>query len=216
VQRHDAIFVLSEDDVVPRRASLTPNARLPKRSAEALRPAVSGVGAKLARAVRRWRPWAIAAVLLYLLPLHALLLWRRIADLSLFETGVALRWGAAAALLVGAGLLHRAGISLWSGRRALTFWVLVLLLHASAAVPLVEEAALDLLASLPAEAFVLTAPLSLVLVASWLVLLALRAASERSRTRRRRWCEAPHSSALLLRGFHAPLFSRPPPSRFQS
>jgi hypothetical protein len=201
--------------VVPRRVSLTPKARQPGPAAKPLSSGGSGLRATLAWMVRRLRPWALAAFLLYLLPLHALLLWRRIADLSLFETGVALRWGAAAALLVGAGLLHRAGISLWSGRRALTFWVLVLLLHASAAVPLVEEAALDLLASLPAEAFVLTAPVSLALVASWLLLLALRAANDRHRARRPRGCEEPRSSALPLRGFHAPLLSRPPPSRFQ-
>ncbi len=61
---------------------------------------------------------------------HGGLLWQRLLDGSLFEPVVAARWGATGLLLAWLVVLRRAGVSLWRGERARTFWALVLLLHA--------------------------------------------------------------------------------------
>jgi hypothetical protein len=70
-----------------------------------------------------------------LVVLHASILWDRVAQGRLSDPGVALRWLAAAALTVALLVLRRRGVSLFWGRRALVFWLLVLLLHAGASVP---------------------------------------------------------------------------------
>ena len=71
-----------------------------------------------------------ASLLAGLVLFHGYLLWQRIASTTLLEPMVALRWGAAALLLVGFAYLQRSGISLIRGHRALVLWLLVLLLHA--------------------------------------------------------------------------------------
>lgn len=70
---------------------------------------------------------ATAVVLLAVF--HAVLLWERLWDLSIFRPDVALRWGSAGALLGGALWLRSRGVSLLRGRNAGVFWMLVLLLH---------------------------------------------------------------------------------------
>ncbi len=67
--------------------------------------------------------------------LHVSILWDRVAQGRLSEPGVALRWLAAVLLVVALQALRRRGVSLLWGRRALVFWLLVLLLHAGTAVP---------------------------------------------------------------------------------
>ncbi len=62
---------------------------------------------------------------------HGFLLWDRIASLTLLDPVIALRWGAAAALVLGLVRLQRAGVPLLSGRKALVVWSLVALLHAT-------------------------------------------------------------------------------------
>jgi hypothetical protein len=76
----------------------------------------------------------LAAVAL-LVVLHALILWDRAVQGRLSDPGVALRWLGAAALTIALLALRRRGVSLFWGRRALVFWLLVLLLHAGASVP---------------------------------------------------------------------------------
>ena len=63
---------------------------------------------------------------------HSWLLWLRLSSGRPPAPGVALRWTAALGLLAGLIWLRRRGGSLLRGRRAAVFWLLVLLLHASA------------------------------------------------------------------------------------
>ena len=70
-----------------------------------------------------------------LVPLHVALLWDRFSHGRLSDPEVALRWLGAAVLTVAVLALRRLGIPLLWGRRALVFWLLVLLLHAGAAAP---------------------------------------------------------------------------------
>lgn len=83
-------------------------------------------------------PSVIAAAIL--VAYHLVLLWQRLVDLSLLQPVVALRWIVTVALLVGLRRMHAAGLPLIWGRRALAFWLLVLLLHVSFLGPLSEEA----------------------------------------------------------------------------
>ncbi len=83
-------------------------------------------------------PSVIAAAIL--VAYHLVLLWQRLADQSLLQPAVALRWIATVALLIGLRRMHAAGLPLIWGRRALAFWLLVLLLHVSFLGPLSEEA----------------------------------------------------------------------------
>ena len=67
----------------------------------------------------------------FLIAFHAVLLWERLADSTLFEPVPAIRWLATVALIALLVRLHRKGVSLLRGRGALVLWLLVLLLHAS-------------------------------------------------------------------------------------
>jgi hypothetical protein len=60
---------------------------------------------------------------------HARLLWERLAAGQMLEPAVVFRWSGALALLVGLGLLRRAGVSLALDRRSLAVWLLIALLH---------------------------------------------------------------------------------------
>jgi len=66
-----------------------------------------------------------------LIAFHAVLLWQRVLDLSLFKPVPAIRWLATAALLIGLYRLRRRGVYLLRGRTAIVLWLLVLLLHVS-------------------------------------------------------------------------------------
>ncbi|MDH3254751.1 MAG: hypothetical protein OEM62_07160 [Acidobacteriota bacterium] len=66
---------------------------------------------------------------------HLQLLWGRVADGSVLDPGVAAEWAIGLILLLGLLRLHRSNASLFRGRGALTLWLLVLILHALAAVP---------------------------------------------------------------------------------
>lgn len=77
----------------------------------------------------------------FLIAFHAVLLWQRVLDLSLFKPVPAIRWLATAALLVGLYRLHRQGVSLVRGRSAVVLWLLVLVLHVSFWGPLTEPSA---------------------------------------------------------------------------
>src|SRR5512142_695866 len=75
----------------------------------------------------------VAVVSLVLL--HVSILWARVTQGRLAEPVIALRWGAAFVLLFALVALRRRGVPLLWGRRALVFWLLVLVLHAGMGVP---------------------------------------------------------------------------------
>ena len=62
---------------------------------------------------------------------HGVLLWDRIASLTLLDPAVALRWAGTLLLLLGLARMWRTGVPLFSGRQARVVWTLVALLHAS-------------------------------------------------------------------------------------
>ena len=101
-----------------------------------------------------------------LVAFHAWLLWVRAADGRLLEPAVAFRWTAGGALVLVIAALRRHRIQLLRGRRALVVWLLVALLHWSAAAPASEAGVVagswrmaDVLFVLPSSA----APIALVL-----------------------------------------------------
>ena len=69
---------------------------------------------------------AVASLVL----LHVSILWARVTQGRLGDPVIALRWGAALILLLAFAALRRRGVPLLWGRRALVFWLLVLVLHA--------------------------------------------------------------------------------------
>ncbi len=176
----------------------------------------------LARARRRLRrstprpllaviagPVLVALLVIY----HAVLLWQRVADLTLLEPVVAVRWLATIFLLLGLFRLRHRGVPLVWGRKALAFWLLVLLLHVSFYGPLAEgvEASTDiqragLMLALPATVIGVTlAAACLVLLAGFLGVPPARPASTFS------LLDAPGGPSLLA-GWTLQLASRPPPA----
>jgi hypothetical protein len=141
-----------------------------------------------------------------LVVLHASILWDRVEQGRLSDPGVALRWLGAAALTIALLALRRRGVSLLWGRRALVFWLLVLLLHAGAAVPQDPGTRLapeHLLFVVPAA--VGPAGLALVLVVT-LVCRALAGPTVSPAT------SVADGAAPLRGGFLPALASRPPPA----
>lgn len=154
-------------------------------------------------------PALVALVVLY----HAFLLWQRVVDLTLLEPMVAARWLATLVLLLALYRLHHRGVSLIWGRKALVFWLLVLLLHVSFYGPLAEgvEAGFDfqragLMLALPATVVVVSVVVfALVLLVKMLGLPATGPPHLSAPTVR------PSSPSLLV-GWTLQLASRPPPA----
>lgn len=86
---------------------------------------------RLARLTTSLRLGAAALLLVF----HAALFWTHLSGGRLFEPAVALRWGIGFLLLGLLAALRRVGVPVLYGRRALVVWVLVALLHVSAAMP---------------------------------------------------------------------------------
>ena len=133
---------------------------------------------------------------------HAALFWNHVGEGRLLDPAVAARWGMGALLLLAMVVLRRAGVPLLWGRRALVVWVLVALLHWTAA-PADDGGTLAhggavalLLVDVPAGASVAF------LVASLFLLLLLRARAAPRSTRA--LGVSPASAALR----HAPILSR--------
>ncbi len=101
---------------------------------------------------------------LYLVRFHVGLLWERLAGDGVFGPGAALRWSAALVLALGAAVAWRAGIPFWRGRPAIVFWLLVLLLHAGAMVPVAEQAS-EQLALLEEAGLLFAMPLAALVLA---------------------------------------------------
>ena len=144
-----------------------------------------------------------------LVAFHAALLAGRFADASIAHPEVLAQWVAAVLLGMGAVALRRKGSSLLSGRSALIFWLLLLLLHVGFGTGIAhtgEEigSSRDLLLLLPFATFTLAAATS---------------TSPRSGSRSRLW-ELPHE--LVANRLRFPLLAPCPaassagtgPSRF--
>lgn len=87
---------------------------------------------------RSGRPGSLASaaagwVIVALLVQHALLLLQRIAEGSLLDPSVLVRWIVGLILTIVMLALRRAGVSLVRGRRAAIFWLAVLFFHVVAA-----------------------------------------------------------------------------------
>jgi hypothetical protein len=156
----------------------------------------------------RWFVSALGLVaVVSLVFLHVSILWARITQGRLGEPLIALRWGAAFVLLLALLALRRRGVPLLWGRRALVFWLLVLVLHAGTGVPQESTprvAPEQLLFVLPAA--VAPACLLLVILATPPAGAALAGPA----------FALAHGAALGVparrRGFHLALASRPPPA----
>lgn len=180
------------------------------------RSAPSAPDARPHLALRRLLPVApsvIAAVIL--VAYHLVLLWHRLTDLSLLQPAVAVRWIVTVGLLIGLRRMQVAGLPLLWGRRALAFWLLVLLLHVSFLGPLSTEASasgdwstgVGLALVLPAAAPLVL--LSTFLLACWLAARATVATSRPLQLLAFSIASAEHPS----RGGWLPsLSSRPPPA----
>jgi len=165
--------------------------------------------------LRRLLPVATSVIAAAILvAYHLVLLGQRLADLSLFQPAVALRWLITVALLFALRRMHASGVPLVCGRRALAFWLLVLLLHVSFLGPLSEKAItsadsqtnLGLALILPAAA-----PLVLLSTIALVAWLAARRRATGSPPRRPLasptvWVEHPSRGGWL-----PSLASRPPP-----
>lgn len=163
--------------------------------------------ARLLASARR-RRWSVARLLgaglvAALVWFHAVLLWERIASLTLFQPMVAVRWAGTLLLLAAFLKLHRAGVSLLGSRKALILWLLVVMLHASMApAEMVAE---------PATGVALALSFSYLALRQILAELRDQLAPERSATTwvRRREPPARRSCAEAVRETFSP---RPPPS----
>jgi hypothetical protein len=166
------------------------------------------------RSAGRTGRWARLALFggtgLVLVLLHALLLWNRLTSLTLLEPMVLARYGAAVALLWGLARMRRSGISLWRGRRAMVFWLLVLMLHASAIVP--AEGRLHV-ATEPGGALLLNLPLTLLALGAVAQQLARLAEAKVPRPAPAFPLSLDPGEQRALQGFFPSVLSpRPPPA----
>lgn len=84
------------------------------------------------RPVARLGSLALGIAAIWLVALHALFLWRRLADATIHQPGILVRW-IASIVLIAAALTARHYVTRRWRRRHTTavFWFLVLLLHVS-------------------------------------------------------------------------------------
>jgi hypothetical protein len=165
--------------------------------------------------LRRCCGYAAALAITALVVFHASILYNHVVDGRLGDPGVAFRWaigGLLAGLLVA---FHRMGVPLVHGRRALVVWVLVALLHVSAArtvtLPLLDVAPED------AAAVLVIVPAAAPILLGTLLLLAfvLGCATLAAPDLRRAWL-AHDADARVAAGPPVPrLAPRAPPCRHQ-
>lgn len=160
------------------------------------------------RSARQWIVRGSAAlVVVYLVAVHAMMLWHRVLSASLLEPLIALRWSATVVLLAVMVRFLRLGVPLFRGRRGVGFWLVVLLLHLSFSAPAiaVED---------PHSGLTLVLALPVVGGAVAYLLFSHRRPSVRTESPLRRWSW----DLLSVRpwhsfrsGFSAVLACRPPP-----
>lgn len=100
---------------------------------------------------------------------HLWLLWSRLTSGQLLDPDIGLRWAAGLPLILALAALRRCGVPLLWGRKALAYWLVVLLFHGVATGP-VPEPGVDY-AQADAQALfvwpVSVAPLVLAVAALW-------------------------------------------------
>ncbi len=149
-----------------------------------------------------------------LIAFHAQILWQRLASMTLLQPDVALRWALSVAVLAGLFQLRRAGVSLLKGRKAIVFWLAVLLIHVSLPIPGGEQPADDVVPSQGAALFFIlpaTATLTLVVGAALALQAVSAGAGAGSRVGRYRCRSRPIGGPSLTESYPH-LFSRPPPA----
>lgn len=70
-----------------------------------------------------------------LVALHVAVLFRRVADGTLLRPLVVAQWLVALGLLTAVGVLRSRGVSIFRGRPAAAFWIVVALMHGVVALP---------------------------------------------------------------------------------
>ncbi|MEZ5313364.1 MAG: hypothetical protein R2862_06735 [Thermoanaerobaculia bacterium] len=83
----------------------------------------------------RFAAWGAKLLAFLLVAGHLLLLVRRVAEGTITEPGVLIRWLASVATLATAGVLWRRGLQPLRGRTGLAFLLVIVLLHAGGAAP---------------------------------------------------------------------------------
>ena len=169
---------------------------------------------RLARGARLALSATVAVSALALIVFHAALLWNQIGDGRVLDPVVAVRWGVGAVLLGALAALRRAGVPLLWGRRALVVWVLVAVMHVTAA-PATDRGALTDTAPNTTQVVTLpTAAAATWLLAATLLLLGLLRPGHvphSTRGMRVRWL-APVDARTPIVSLH--LASRAPPDLF--
>jgi hypothetical protein len=149
-----------------------------------------------------------------LVAFHAWLLWDRLIAGSLFEPEIALRWTAAAVLTALLVWLRRMGVPLTHGRKALSVWLLVVLLHlwgAGAPQPALEAFGPGHGASDASALFVLPVVAGALAVSLALLVTSARA-PRATASPRPSWLLAPSGGAIVHRIDPGPSRApRPPP-----
>ena len=146
------------------------------------------------------------ATIAALVAFHSVLFAERLRDLSILEPGVAIQWVGAAVLLALLAYFKKQLVPLLTGRSAIAFWLLVLLLHlvpAAAATP--PGSGVDLLLTMPVA-----------WLAAGLIILAthlLHHSDQPVANRADLWCRLRSRRAPPLAGplFVSDLYARPPP-----
>ena len=144
---------------------------------------------------------------------HGWLLWRRLTEGAIGEPAVALRWLAGLALLTALLAGRRLGVSLTRGRKAVTFWLLVLVLHSSAGLVGERFCASPDAAGEPGLLFVLPATVSMsgIVLGLFAPLWFRRSARSTDRPARTDFLPAPAAGPVPLAGQLFVLTARPPP-----
>jgi len=140
---------------------------------------------------------------------HVWLLGTHLIDGRAFEPATAVRWGVAVLVLAGFRALGRRGFPLLFGRRAIGLWLLVVIIHCSAAWDGGVVAALD--RAIP-ESVTALAQVSAAALAFGMALAAAFAAAARLSGANRPGCPIPVLIAgLPSTGFVFRFAPRPPP-----
>lgn len=95
----------------------------------AIARAAAGSHDRSAAALRALGRAAVAVLVVF----HAWLLGLHLLEGRVFEPGTAIRWGLAVLILLGFRALGRRSLPLFAGRRAVVLWLLVVIIHCSAA-----------------------------------------------------------------------------------
>ena len=148
----------------------------------------------------------VASAVALLVLFHAWLFGAQLVDGRLADAALLVRWAAAGLLTVALWGLHRRGVSLFRGRRAIAIWLLAAVLHGPAALDQLNSPQLPV-----PDAIAALAELGSVLMATGLLAGALRRRFAMPAPARRRLPTAAPVFAACLAASRAHLAPRPPP-----